>query len=167
MQSDSRAALRWRGLLIGGALLLPGCGIFRELGLGGDDPRWVERSYRAVTTSAVVRIAQTVLRDRYPIDDVDLEEGSVTTGWIYGSYAETTHQALRQRAMVETEVDDAVVTVRLRVQQETSESGGRMADASIDDWEPHDDDVVEARRLLMKLHVVLQGVAEPLPATGS
>ncbi|MBL8843693.1 MAG: hypothetical protein JNL90_19380, partial [Planctomycetes bacterium] len=31
--------------------LLPCCGIFRELGLGGDDAQWVERSWRGVNAS--------------------------------------------------------------------------------------------------------------------
>ncbi len=160
-----------RPFLVGcaGALLataLVGCGLLRELGIGGDDPRWMERRYRGVSAATVVQLAQTAVQDRYPQREVDLYRGTLATHWSYGRYADTTHQALRERVLVETAAAGDALLVRLRVQQETSERAGRVPDANVDDWEPCDDDVQEARRMLMRLHVLLRDVAEPVVDPG-
>lgn len=147
--------------------LLPCCGIFRELGLGGDEAQWAERSWRGVNASSVLQLVQTVVEDRYPPQQLDASEGTFETGWVYGAYAELTHQALRQRVVVETVGAGDVVTLRMRVQQETSPSAGRSASREADDWEPTDDDPFEAKRLLTKLQVLMRDIAEsvdPAPA---
>jgi hypothetical protein len=154
-------------LALGGAL--PGCALFRELGLGGDDPQWVERRYRGVSADTVLRLAETAVRDRYPLREVDLYRGQLETGWVYGLYSERTHQGLRQRVLVRAAADGEEMLVRLRVQQEVSESAGRMVSSDPGDWEPYDDDAQEAKRLLTKLHILLRDVAEtpPDPAAGT
>ncbi len=139
---------------------LGGCAIFRELGVGGDEAQWVERSYRGVNSSAVLQLVQTVVEDRYPPRTLDASEGTFETGWLYGAYADTTHQALRQRVVVETDGHGDVVTLRLRVQQETSPSAGRSASREADDWESTTDDPFEAKRLLTKLQVLMRDIAE-------
>ncbi len=141
-----------------------GCGLFRELGLGGDDAKWAERKYTDVSVAAVLQLLQTVVEGRYPPQNVDLNEGTFESGWIYGAYSEVTHQALRQRVLAETEAEDGVVTIFLRVKQETSQAAGRMALRDVDDWEPAEDDEFEAHRLLTRLHVMLRDVAKPVEA---
>ncbi len=145
-----------------GALLawMPSCGLFRELGVGGDDAQWVERSWRNVNSSSVLQLVQTVVEDRYPPKSLDASAGTFESGWVYGAFADVTRQALRQRVLVETDGSGDIVTVRLRVQQETSPSAGRSADRDVDDWEPTDDDPFEAKRLLTKLQVLMRDVAE-------
>jgi hypothetical protein len=146
-----------------------GCGIFRELGLGGDDAKWAEKKYTDVSVAAVLQLLQTVVEGRYPPQSIDMNEGTFESGWIYGAYSEVTHQALRQRVLAETDVEDGIVTIFLRVKQETSQSAGRMALRDADDWEPADDDEFEAHRLLTRLHVLLRDVAKPVetpPAGG-
>ena len=144
------------------AVALPGCGIFRELGLGGDDAKWVERKYSDVSVSAVLQLLQTVVEGRYPPQSIDMNEGTFESGWIYGAYSEVTHQALRQRVLAETDADDGIVTIFLRVKQETSQAAGRMALRDVDDWEATDDDEDEAYRLMTRLHVLLRDVAKPV-----
>lgn len=144
------------------AVAPPGCGIFRELGLGGDDAKWSERRYTDVSVSAVLQLLQTVVEGRYPPQSIDMNEGTFESGWIYGAYSEVTHQALRQRVKAETDVEDGIVTVFLRVQQETSQAAGRMALRDVDDWEPTDDDEEEAHRLMTRLHILLRDVAKPV-----
>jgi len=139
-----------------------GCGLLRELGLGGDDAKWSERRYTDVSVAAVLQLLQTVVEGRYPPQSVNFNEGTFESGWIYGAYSEVTHQALRQRVLAETDVEDGVVTIFLRVKQETSQSAGRMALRDVDDWEPADDDEFEAQRLLTRLHVLLRDVAKPV-----
>lgn len=150
-------------LLVASLAVAPtGCSIFRELGLGGDDAKWAERKYTDVSVSAVLQLLQTVVEGRYPPQSIDMNEGTFESGWIYGAYSEVTHQALRQRVLAETEAEEGVVTVFLRVQQETSQAAGRMALRDVDDWEPTDDDEFEAHRLMTRLHVLLRDVAKPV-----
>ena len=114
----------------------------------------------------MLQLVQTVVEDRYPPQLLDASEGTFETGWVYGAYAELTHQTLRQRVVVETVGAGDVVTLRLRVQQETSPSAGRSASREADDWEPTDDDPFEAKRLLTKLQVLMRDIAESVdPAT--
>lgn len=152
-----------RGPAAAAVLLLAACGVFRELGLGGDEPQWQERRYTGIGPGHVLQLAQTVVEDRYPPRALDAAAGTFATDWVYGAWAEVTHQALRQRVLVESEGEGAAVVVRLRVQQETSQGAGRLGGAEVDDWEPTEDDPLEARRLLTRLHVLLtrvEGVVE-------
>jgi hypothetical protein len=151
------------------ALALPGCsalsGLFRYVGVGGDDPKWIEKRYKAVSSTTVLQLANAVVNDRYPPSELDLYHGRMETGWVYGRFSELKHQALRQRVIVETEDEpDQVLLIRLRVQQETSESAGRTGDRDVSDWEPFDDDTHEATRLVTKLNILMKEVAEPMPA---
>jgi hypothetical protein len=155
-----RRLLRLVAVLGLAAAALPGCGLFRELGIAGDDPQWVERRYRGVNSATILKLSQNVLQTRYPSHDLDLYRGSLTTGWVYGRYADITHQALRQRVVVETEPETDDVLVRIRVQQETSPSAGRVVAHDPGDWEPYDDDASEANRLMMRLHFLLSEVGE-------
>ena len=162
MPDSRRAALRTLAMAAAVAVAIPGCGLFREIGVGGDDPQWVEKRYRSVNSATVLDLANSVVAGRFPPHEYDVYRGVLQTGWAYGRYAESSHQALRARVRVETEAEDDVVLVRLRVQQETSEKAGRVMNADPGDWEIYDDDVGEARRLLMKLHILLRDVAEPV-----
>ena len=139
-----------------------GCGLLRELGVAGDEPLWVERRYTEVGTTAVLQLLQTAVQGRYPPQLLDLNEGTFTTGWVYGAYATVSHQALRQRLLAETAVENAVLTVRVRVQQETSPSAGRSASRTVDDWELTEDDPIEAERLMARLHVLLREIGKPV-----
>jgi hypothetical protein len=163
MSTSLRALFRAGAGAVLVAALLPGCGIFRELGVGGDDPQWLERKYEGVSSSTVLQLAETVIRDRYPPGALDLYRGTLDTGWIYGRYAQVTHQALRQRVRVETEVDGKSVLVRLRVQQETSESAGRVVEDDPGDWEPCDDDAQEAKLLLTRLNILMKEIVDEAP----
>jgi hypothetical protein len=162
MKFGTKRTAKFAATLFSLAAVLGGCGLFRELGVGGDDPKWVERRYRGVSSGPVLKLAETAFRDRYPPNEVDPARGTLASGWVYGKWADTTHQALRARILIETQGEEDVLVVRLRVQQETSQSAGRGGDRDVDDWEPADDDPVEAKRLLMRLHVLLRDVATPV-----
>lgn len=165
----ARRRAGWALLLVAfGSLLASGCGLFRELGVGGDEPLWVERRYRDITTSAALQLLQTAVQERYPPRRLDLNEGTFESGWVYGAYESLTHQALRQRILAETErASDGTLTLRLRVQQETSPSAGRVSSRDVDDWELAEDSPDEAERLLARAHVLLRDVAKPVEATGA
>lgn len=143
---------------------LPSCTALRELGIGGDRADWVERRWKGVDRGAVLELLRTAVKDRYPTRDFDLNEGRFLSGWIYGAYSAVTHQGLRQRVIAETSSEGDVVTLRLRVQQETSESAGREGITDQDDWQATDDDTLEAKRLLTRLNVLLRDLAEPVDA---
>ena len=149
-------------LLLAAALALPGCAFFREIGVGGDEPEWVERSYRGINPSSVMQLAQTALQDRYPMHQVDLYHGSLESSWIYGRYEERSRKAVRQRVLMETEIEGDVIKVKLRVQQESSESAGRSGEREVDDWKKTADDPMEAKRLLQRINVLMRDVAEPV-----
>jgi hypothetical protein len=144
---------------------LPACGVlqpmFRELGVGGDDPKWVEWKYRGVSSTTALQLAQNAVQSRYPANEVDLHRGTLSSGWVYGRYADVTHQALRSRVRVEAEPEgDDLLLVRMRVQQETSETAGRYVSHDPGDWQPFEDDPTEAHRLMTKLHVLLSQLGE-------
>jgi len=161
MPGPFRALARVAATALAAAVLLPGCGLFREAGIGVGEARWVERRYRGVGPSTVLQLAQTALRDRYPPQVLDLYRGTLETGWVYGRISDVTRQALRQRVVVEAEADGDETVVRLRVRQETSESAGRIVSRDPDDWVITDDDPQEAKLLLARLHVLLRDVADP------
>ncbi len=138
---------------------LAGCGLFRELGIGGDDPQWAEQRYRGITSSSALQFVQIAVQDRYPPRELDTYNGRFESSWIYGKYDDRTHQALRQRVRVETASEGDSVLLRLRVQQETSPSAGRVASRESDDWELADDDLLEATKLLTKVGILMRDVA--------
>lgn len=147
---------------LAGGGLLPGCLLLRELGAGGDDPQWLERRYTDASPSDVLQIASSVLEPQYPPRQLDLYRGVLETGWVYGLWADHTHQPLRQRVCVEAHPDGGAILVRLRVQRESSPTAGRHSAGEQDEWEPYDDDPSEARRLLTRVHIVLQEIARPV-----
>ena len=164
---------RVRAAWLAGALTMlllapPGCGLFRELGVGGDDAQWVERRYRDISIVAALQLLQTAVQERYPPRRLDAHEGVFESGWVYGAYEPVRHQALRQRVFAEAERDaDGALVLRLRVQQETSPSAGRSASRDVDDWELTEDAPDEAERLLTRAHVLLRDIAKPVEATSA
>ncbi|MBM4014937.1 MAG: hypothetical protein FJ293_08230 [Planctomycetes bacterium] len=147
-------------------LAVPGCALFRELGVGGDEPQWVERRYRDISIAAALQLVQTAVQERYPPRRLDAHAGVFESGWVYGAYEPVRRQALRQRIFAEAARDDAgVLVLKLRVQQETSPSAGRGAAHEVDDWELSADAPDEAERLLTRVHVLLRDIATPVEAT--
>ena len=146
------------------AATLPACGVlsamFRELRVDIDDPQWVEWKYRGVSSASALQLAQNAVQTRYPAQELNLYEGWLRTGWVYGRYADVTHQAVRSRVIAEAKAEPDHVVVRMRVQQETSETAGRYVAHDPGDWIAYEDDPAEANRLMTKLHVLLSEVGE-------
>jgi hypothetical protein len=158
------------GCIVASGFAAPGCGLFRELGVGGDEAQWAQRRYRDISSGAALDLLQTAVAERYPPSRLDKHAGVFESGWVYGAYEPVRHQALRQRILAEAARDESgVLVLRLRVQQETSPSAGRNLSREVDDWELTADAPDEAMRLLTRAHVLLRDVATPVdaPAEGS
>jgi hypothetical protein len=88
--------------------------------------------------------------------------GRYTSAWSYGRLADATHDALRQRVVVETAAEGDVLVVRLRVQQESSETASHVGDPRADDWQPYADDELQAQTSMTRLAILLRDLATPV-----
>ena len=134
-----------------------GCRLMREMGLGGDDPEWVERTYHAINRADMMRLTTTVVESHYSVRRQDPVTGELETNWRYGDYDRKTHYHVRERVLAEVlrgEEEDSIL-VRLRVQQQISDEPGRFLDKSSTKWKTHDDDVPQAELLLARLDALL------------
>jgi hypothetical protein len=166
----NRRWLHLSGLLAGGPLLLvaASCAVMRGLGIGGDDPRWVEQTVADATRADVARLVQTVLEREYTIQRSDLSTGEIETTWLYGGYEARSRKQLRERVVVEMEhEDDGSIRLRLRVQQEINEELGRMLAQGDGDWKAYVDDETQARILAQHIRVLLREDPEPERPAGS
>jgi hypothetical protein len=142
---------------------LPGCGIFQELHAGGDDAQWQIARFKGVSSTDVLRLAQTAVEREYPPQRLDTYRGELETGWVYGLFDDVRRQPLRQRIVVHAGVEEGVLEVKVRAQQEMNDSAGRMAGANDEGWEPTGDNVVRAQTVMQRLCILLTGIGERVP----
>jgi hypothetical protein len=142
---------------------VPGCALFREIGIGGDDAKWQTAHVKGISPGDVLRLAQTAVQNDFPAARVDAFRGEFETGWVYGLFDDVRRAPLRQRIVIEAKPQDDVVLVRLRAQQEMNETAGRLASASDDGWEKFEDDPVRAQTLFTRLCILIKGIGEIVP----
>src|SRR5262245_24889917 len=158
-----RAAIRLLCGLAAAALLAatPGCGTLLP---ATDDPQWQVARFKGVSSSDVLRLAQTAVEHEFPPKRLDAFRGDFETGWIYGLFDDIRRNPLRQRIVVHTEAEEGVLVVKLRAQQEMNDSAGRFAEANDPGWEPFADDPVKAQTMMQRLCILLNRVdAERVP----
>lgn len=163
-----RAATRLLFGVVAGALLAatPGCetiGLLFGTTRATDNAQWQTARFKGVSSTDVLRLAQTAVEHDYPPKRLDAYRGEFETGWIYGFFDDVRRNSLRQRIVVHTESQEGVLVVKLRAQQEMNDSAGRLADANDPGWEPTEDDPVKARTMMTKLCILLRDIAERLP----
>jgi hypothetical protein len=161
-RSRRRAATRLLSGLVAGALLVaaPGCGMLPAT----DHAQWQVARFKGVSSSDVLRLAQTAVEHEFPPKRLDAFRGDFETGWIYGLFDDIRRNPLRQRIVVHTEAEDGVLVVKLRAQQEMNDSAGRFAEANDPGWEPFNDDPVKAQTMMQRLVILLKRVdAERVP----
>jgi hypothetical protein len=163
-----RAAIGLPGALVAAALLAaPGCSMFSGLGavLGEpvDNPEWLTARFKGVSSTDVLRLAQTAVEHDYPPKRLDAYRGEFETGWIYGLFDDVRRNPLRQRIVVHAAAEEGVLVVQLRAQQECNDSAGRLAGPNDTGWQAAQDDPVRARIMMQKLLILLQDIAERVP----
>lgn len=164
-----RAATGLPGALIAAALLAaPGCSIFSGLGsvVGEpvDNPEWQTARFKGVSSTDVLRLAQTAVAHDYPPKRLDAYRGEFETGWIYGLFDDVKRNPLRQRIVVHAAAEQGILLVQLRAQQEANDSNGRLAGPDDTGWQATQDDPVRARIMMQKLCILLERVdAERIP----
>jgi hypothetical protein len=166
--SRRRAATRILSGLVAGALLAaaPGCAAIESL-FGGthvaDNPQWQVARFKGVSSSDVLRLAQTAVEHWYPPKRLDAYRGEFETGWIYGLFDDVRRNPLRQKIVVHVETEEGVLVVKLRAQQEMNDSAGRLADANDTGWDIFDDDPARAVLMMQRLCILLKDIAERVP----
>jgi hypothetical protein len=151
-------------LIVGAVLSLAGCALFREVGLGGDDPHWQTARFKGVNSAQVLTMAQSATAHEYPAQKIDAYRGQFESGWIYGMFDPTRRQPLRQRVIVEAAPEDGIVVCRLRVQQEQNPASGSFQPKYDDTgWDKFDDDDRKAVLLMQRLLILMKDVAEIVP----
>ncbi len=159
-----RGALARCALLVGAALSLAGCGLFREAGLGGDEPHWQTTRFKGVNSAQVLTMAQTATSREFPTQKIDAYHGEFQTGWIYGTFDATRRQPLRQRVIVQATPEEGIVICKLRVQQQQNPMSGSFQPKPDDDgWEKFDDDDRKATLMMQRLLILMKDVAEVVP----
>ncbi len=138
---------------------LGSCAIFRELGLGGDDPEWIENSYAGVSRSDVVHMLSSIVARNYSVKREDPYQGELESSWLYG-WDRLSHREMRERVLAEADREDSgEIVVKLRVQREVSKKMGRFTKREDSDWKPFDDDVSQAKILMQHLRILITEVA--------
>jgi hypothetical protein len=164
-----RAATGLLAVALACALLVatPGCSsieaIFRGMGTGGDEPQWQIARFKGVTSTDVLRLAQTAVEREYPPQRLDSYRGEFETGWVYGLFDDVGRHPLRQRIVVHAAPEEGVLVVRLRAQQEVNDAGGRFAGPQDDGWEAFVDNPVRAQTMMQRLCILLKDIGEKLP----
>ena len=142
-----------------GLSMLSSCGLFRELGVGGDDPQWQDRYYSKINRDDAMRLVSTVITtddSRHTIQREIPQTGEIDTAWKYGQYSRSSHQQMRTRVKVKVlRHEDQEIRVRLRVQREINDDPGYLMNPHTADWKPHDDDLPAADIMLRRLDFLL------------
>ena len=146
---------------------MPSCAIMRFVGIGGDEPCWESERYVGANGARVLELARSAFARNYPGGSIDLGSGRYASDWVFGLMADRSHEALRARVVVEVVPEGDNLLVRLRVQQEQSESAGRMVTHDPGDWQPFIDDPAQARLLMTKLRILMKELATTVPAETS
>lgn len=157
-----RAATRLLSGAVAAALIVvtPGCGMLPTT----DNAQWQVARFKGITSSDVLRLAQTAVEHEFPPKRLDAFRGDLETGWIYGLFDDVRRNPLRQRIVVHAEAEEGVLVVKLRAQQEMNDSAGRFAEANDPGWEPFYDDPVKAQTMMQRLCILLKRVdAERVP----
>ena len=148
------------GLLTVLMVLPSSCMVLRELGVGGDDPQWLKKTYKGVRRSDLIDLVQLVLaKHELKIGSVDEVEGEVESQWLYHLFEPMSHRDLRAKVIARvSEVDEMGVEVKVRVKREVAKDIGRHLEPRLNEWTVFDDDVSHAQILMQDIDIVAQGV---------
>jgi hypothetical protein len=140
-------------LLILSLLSLGGCFMLLGPNLEDTSAAWQEGTFEEVTFDDVFVITEAQLDRDYEIASSDRNEGTIETGWDYGSLSPLNRYLQRERVIVEMEALEEGIELRLRVKRQVKERQGLLHEEETEEegWTDGRDDIERAAVLFERI----------------